>query len=107
MPDFLGWWKGEKKPTQRGGKKGGGGVGVKGGEAKRDVNGYEYTVVKWGGGPKAQKRKHTKTIPYRSFQAARSFARALKLKNKAGWMEYIKGGLRPRDIPFHPDRMYV
>ena len=39
---------------------------------------------------------------YRSFEEARKFVRALKLKNRDGWNQYCKSGKKPDDIPADP-----
>jgi hypothetical protein len=36
---------------------------------------------------------------YRSFKEARAFARSLKLKSGAEWLEYCRSGEKPADIP--------
>jgi superfamily II DNA or RNA helicase len=43
---------------------------------------------------------------YRRFEAARAFARGLKLKSRTEWMEYCKSGNRPADIPANPNTTY-
>ena len=43
---------------------------------------------------------------YKSFQEARSFARALMLKSKREWESFTKSGNRPDDIPTGPDKVY-
>lgn len=51
-------------------------------------------------------------ITYRDFQAARSFARSLKLKDGREWRLFCKGllkqkGLLPTDIPKAPEQAYA
>ena len=41
-----------------------------------------------------------------SFEAARTFARTLKLGSKKEWNEYSKSGKRPSNIPGAPRQMY-
>ncbi len=48
---------------------------------------------------------------FKSFEEARKFIRALKLKNKSEWLRYCKGEIlglptRPTDIPTNPHRTY-
>jgi hypothetical protein len=43
---------------------------------------------------------------YRSFKEARAFARSLKLKSGAEWLEYCRSGEKPADIPDHPRPKY-
>jgi hypothetical protein len=46
-------------------------------------------------------------IKYKSFQKAREFVRALKLKNRYEWVVYSQvNKLLPEDIPAHPDKVY-
>jgi hypothetical protein len=50
-------------------------------------------------------------VEFRSFRAARRFARSLGLKNRGEWRLWCKSGLagkpeRPRDIPTNPSRNY-
>jgi hypothetical protein len=50
-------------------------------------------------------------IQYRSFEDARSFARALCLRNKDEWTRFAKGELeghdpKPKDIPSRVDKIY-
>jgi hypothetical protein len=50
-------------------------------------------------------------IEYRSFDSAREFCKALKLKNKDEWTRYAKGemphkALKPKDIPSRVDKIY-
>ena len=40
------------------------------------------------------------------FEAARTFARTLKLGSVKEWQEYSKSGKRPSNIPSAPDKMY-
>ena len=53
----------------------------------------------------------TRGRKYRSFARARVHARALGLANQNEWGAYCRGelrrvGVRPRDIPYHPERAY-
>jgi hypothetical protein len=41
-----------------------------------------------------------------SFEAARTFARTLKLGSVKEWKEYSKSGKRPSNIPGSPHKMY-
>ena len=41
-----------------------------------------------------------------AFEAARMFARTLKLGSREEWKEYNKSGKRPSNIPSNPDRTY-
>ncbi|MDA7628227.1 hypothetical protein N8843_06270, partial [Verrucomicrobia bacterium] len=43
---------------------------------------------------------------YRAFNAARDFARSLKLKNQMAWRAFCKSGKLPADIPAYPDQTY-
>jgi hypothetical protein len=43
---------------------------------------------------------------YRSFEDARSFARALVLKSRAGWKAFAQSGQLPPDIPANPWNTY-
>lgn len=43
---------------------------------------------------------------YRSFAAARKFARTLNLKSRAEWEHYSQSGKKPADIPFGPHIVY-
>jgi Phage-integrase repeat unit len=43
---------------------------------------------------------------YRSFKEARDFARSLKLKSVAEWLQYCKSGNKPADIPDQPRPKY-
>jgi hypothetical protein len=43
---------------------------------------------------------------WRSFDAARTFVRQLKLQSFEEWRGWNKSGKRPQDIPTHPDRAY-
>ncbi len=50
--------------------------------------------------------------PSRPFRQARAYARNLKLKNEGEWRAFCKGelqhvGMRPRDIPTNPNRVYA
>ena len=42
----------------------------------------------------------------RPFKAARAFARKLKLESEKEWREWCKSGMRPPNIPSHPDKTY-
>lgn len=44
---------------------------------------------------------------FKSFKAARSFARKLSLKGKDAWFSWTKSGHRPADIPSAPNRTYA
>ena len=60
----------------------------------------------WGRAPLQNFRKK-----YRSFEEARKFVHALKLKNQKEWRQYCKGELggrepKPEDIPVTPNRIY-
>jgi superfamily II DNA or RNA helicase len=53
----------------------------------------------------------TKLKSFRSFEAARGFARSLKLNSSADWQRYCRGELTslppiPEDIPFAPNGVY-
>ena len=43
---------------------------------------------------------------YRSFEEARKFAQALKLKSGDEWREYCKSGNKPSDVPAYPEGTY-
>ncbi len=43
----------------------------------------------------------------RSFSRARAFARSLRLKSQAEWIEYSKSGKKPADIPAYPQQTYA
>ena len=43
---------------------------------------------------------------YRSFQAARAFARRKELTNQAEWRAFCGSGEKPDDIPATPERIY-
>ena len=43
---------------------------------------------------------------WRSFVEARVYARSLGLESQKQWQERSKSGLRPRDIPSHPELVY-
>lgn len=56
---------------------------------------------------------NTKTIQFRSFQEARTFARSLKIAGKAEWEDWAIGKVnipgvppRPKDIPKSPSKYY-
>ena len=44
--------------------------------------------------------------PFRPFQEARAFVRALGLKNQAAWVAYCRSGRKPEDIPSQPAKVY-
>jgi len=44
---------------------------------------------------------------YRSFSAARSWARSLGLQSRAGWIALCKSGKLPKDIPASPDQAHA
>ena len=44
---------------------------------------------------------------YRSFAEARTFVRALGLKNQTAWYAYCRGGRKPDDIPSNPQNVYA
>lgn len=43
---------------------------------------------------------------YRSFEAARGFARGLKLKSRQEWNRFCQTGSLPEDIPAYPEQTY-
>ena len=43
---------------------------------------------------------------YRSFEDAKEYVQALKLKNQSEWQAYAKSPMRPKDIPSTPQRVY-
>jgi superfamily II DNA or RNA helicase len=43
---------------------------------------------------------------YRDFIEARTVVRALGLRSKNDWDEWIRSSERPSDIPYHPERVY-
>jgi len=43
---------------------------------------------------------------FRSFEEAREFARALKLKNLKEWREFAQSDRLPQDIPTAPEQAY-
>lgn len=45
-------------------------------------------------------------IDYRSFNEAKKFVNALKLKSSTFWKNYCKSGSKPKDIPSHPQNTY-
>ena len=45
-------------------------------------------------------------VEMRPFEEARDYARSLGLKSTEEWWDWSKSGLRPRDIPSHPNRVY-
>jgi hypothetical protein len=51
-------------------------------------------------------RTATQNLTFRSFEDARTFVRALKLKNRIEWNMYCKLGKKPTDIPHKPERTY-
>ncbi len=59
-----------------------------------------------------QKRTSPKFIGYLSFDEAKTFVRSLSLKNYKEWAAFCKGecrdlGLKPQNIPTHPERFYA
>ena len=48
----------------------------------------------------------TRLRQYRSFNAARKFARSLNLKNAKSWSAFCKSGKLPPDIPAYPSKTY-
>ena len=48
----------------------------------------------------------TRNLTFRSFEDARAFVRALKLKNQIEWNMYCKLGKKPSDIPQKPELTY-
>jgi hypothetical protein len=44
---------------------------------------------------------------YRTFKAARAFARSLGLKSRTDWHEYCRSGKKPHDIPSSPNKTYA
>ena len=77
--------------------RGGGGAG--GGEGEG-----EGGAAAPGGGPPA--RPHGNTKNFLSFAEARVLARGLRLCSQLEWRACSKAGLRPRNVPAHPDRIY-
>ncbi|MDC0324369.1 hypothetical protein OAM21_04160, partial [Verrucomicrobia bacterium] len=61
-----------------------------------------------GTGTIAVHRRQRRTInaAYRTFNAAREFARSLNLKNSDEWRAFCKSGKLPSDIPTNPNRIY-
>jgi hypothetical protein len=51
------------------------------------------------------KKRHKKGAIL-DFIRAREFVRKLGLKNQKEWENYVKGGNKPFNIPYHPDRYY-
>ena len=47
-----------------------------------------------------------RTLHYRPFTEARTFARTLGLKSNKQWIEYCRSGKKPPDIPSYPQRRY-
>jgi superfamily II DNA or RNA helicase len=45
-------------------------------------------------------------LPLKTFQDAREYVRALKLKGQKEWVQFCKSGLKPIDIPSNPDQAY-
>jgi superfamily II DNA or RNA helicase len=43
---------------------------------------------------------------WRSFEEARAFVHQLQLKNQKEWLDWIKSGEKPNDIPAYPDKVY-
>ena len=48
----------------------------------------------------------TYNIQYRSFSESRKFVRSLKLSGTKEWLEYLKSGKKPDDIPAAPNVVY-
>jgi hypothetical protein len=48
----------------------------------------------------------SKDKAFRSFKKAREFVRSLGLKNQKEWLEYVKSGNKPDDIPTYPWVVY-
>ena len=62
-----------------------------------------------GAGPAARKRGRKGRWTggsFRSFAAARAFARGLGLTSMRAWQAWCKGGARPADIPSSPNQVY-
>jgi hypothetical protein len=49
----------------------------------------------------------TQDRKYRPFEAAREYARGLGLRTQREWREHSRGGKKPPDIPYNPDRAYA
>jgi superfamily II DNA or RNA helicase len=45
--------------------------------------------------------------PFRSFEEARAYVRALGLRSTKEWKAYVKSGALPSDIPSNPNRTYA
>jgi hypothetical protein len=43
---------------------------------------------------------------YRDFSEAKKYVKNLKIKSQTEWKEYCKSGLKPKDIPAHPEGTY-
>ena len=48
---------------------------------------------------------------FRTFEEGREFTRSLRVRNVEEWYKYCNGklqekGVKPEDIPYHPDRIY-
>lgn len=56
----------------------------------------------WLGGVIIKSRKKE----YKPFEQARSHVHTLRFKNGEEWYNYCKSGKKPRDIPYHPSRVY-
>jgi len=69
-----------------------------------DINPYDLKLAK----DASFSRILAKTTPskFLSFEDARAFAHSLNLKSRSGWVEFIKSGQLPDDIPANPDRTY-
>ena len=52
-------------------------------------------------------RAYERTVEWRPFQQARSFARSLGLQTRQEWEALAKAGRLPADIPVHPERAYL
>ena len=49
---------------------------------------------------------HERSCNFRTFRAARAFARALRLRSHTEWIEYCRSGKKPGDIPQQPSQAY-
>lgn len=64
-------------------------------------NGWE-SWSKWLG----TKNIATQKREYREFKSARAFVHSLEFKTKSDWTNYTKSGLKPKDIPTTPNKVY-
>lgn len=48
----------------------------------------------------------TQKREYREFKSARAFIHSLEFKTKSDWTNYTKSGLKPKDIPTTPNKVY-